>query len=89
MRAAATRRARPALASHAENARSSIGDAAKLVTLSSKAQMDRAKKRDSIIPSRHKRADNKCARLNARPERARTKAVEKANCVGVIKWAWT
>lgn len=74
----ATRRARPALASHAENANRSIGAAEKFVESSCKVQRDRAINRESIIPSRHRRAERRWVRWNARPVSPRMKADEKA-----------
>ena len=85
MRAVATRRARPALASQAEKARSSIGETEKLVVFSSKVHRDRARNRDNIIPSRQRRADRRCIRWNARPANPSKKAVEKVKCTGVIR----
>ena len=41
-------------------------------------------KRDNIIPSKHKRAERRCVRWNARPIRPRINADEKAKWVGVI-----
>lgn len=58
----ATNRARPALASQAEKANISIGDAEKLVESSCKVQIDRAMNRESIIASKHKRADRRWVR---------------------------
>ena len=59
VRAVATRRARPALASQAEKASRRTGDAAKFVESSCRAHKDRARKRESIMPSRHSKADKK------------------------------
>lgn len=78
MRAVATRRARPALASQAENARSSIGAAEKFVESSCRVQRERAINRESIIPSRQRRAERRWVRWNARPDRPNKKADEKA-----------
>ena len=55
----ATRRARPALASHAEKASRSIGEAEKLVASSWSVQRERATKRESIIPSKQRRAERR------------------------------
>lgn len=55
----ATRRARPALASQAENARRIMGEAEKLVAPSWRVHRDRAMNRESIIPSRQSRADRR------------------------------
>lgn len=59
VRAVATRRARPALASHAEKAKRSIGEVEKLVESSWRAQSERATKRESIIPSKQSRAERR------------------------------
>lgn len=74
----ATRRASPALASQAEKASKSIGDAEKLVESSCRVQIERAMKRESIIASKHKRAERRWVRWNARPVRPSMKVVEKA-----------
>lgn len=42
-------------------------------------------KRESIMPSKHRRADKRWVRLNARPANPKRKAEEKAKWVGVIK----
>lgn len=55
----ATKRASPALASQAEKASRSIGDAEKLVESSWRAQRERATKSESIIPSRQSRAERR------------------------------
>lgn len=55
----ATSRARPALASQAEKAKSSIGAVEKAITSSCRAQRARAINRDNIIPSRHSRAERR------------------------------
>lgn len=81
----ATNSASPALASQAENARRIRGEAEKLVAFSSKVQSASARNKDSIIPSRHSRADRRWTRWNARPASPKKKAVEKVNCVGVIR----
>ena len=62
MRAVATRRARPALASQAENASKSIGEIAKLVAFSWRVHTERAMNKESIIPSKHKRAERRWVR---------------------------
>lgn len=78
VRAVATRRARPALASQAENAKRSIGAAEKFVEFSCKVQMERAINKESIIPSRHRRTERRWVRWNASPVSPRAKADEKA-----------
>lgn len=74
----ATSRARPALASQAENASRSIGAAEKLVVPSCRVQRERAINKDSIIPSKHRRAESRWVRWKARPVRPSRKADEKA-----------
>jgi len=74
----ATSRARPALASQAEKASKSMGEAEKLVESSCRVQIERAIKRDSIIASKHKRAERRWVRWNARPVSPNIKVVEKA-----------
>lgn len=85
MRAVATSRARPALASQAEKASSSIGAAQRLVEFKWTVQRERAMNRESIIPSKHRRAERRWVRWNARPVRPKIKADEKAKCTGVIR----
>lgn len=62
VRAVATRRAKPALASQAENARSSTGVAAKLVALSCSDHNDRARNKESIMPSKQSSAERRWVR---------------------------
>lgn len=62
VRAVATSRASPVLASQAENARRKTGRAEKLVEPNCMDQRDRAMNRESIIPSRQSRADSKWVR---------------------------
>lgn len=78
VRAVATRRASPALASQAENASRSRGEAEKFVEFSCSVHRDSAINRASIIPSRQSRADRRWCRWNARPVKPRIKADEKA-----------
>lgn len=78
MREVATSKASPALASQAENARRSMGDAEKLVESSCRAHRERAMNSESIIPSRHRRAERRWVRWNARPVRPNRKDDEKA-----------
>lgn len=58
----ATSRASPALASQAEKASRSMGEAEKLVESSCRVQIDRAIKRESIIASKHNRAERRWVR---------------------------
>lgn len=62
VRAVATRRARPALASQAEKARTQRGAVEKLATSDCKAQRENAVNRDSIMPSKQIRAERRCVR---------------------------
>lgn len=62
MRAVATSKAKPALASQAENARSKREDDEKLVDSSWRVQRESAMYRDSIIPSKHRRAERRWVR---------------------------
>lgn len=78
VRAVATRRPRPALASHAEKASRIIGAVVKLVESSCRVHRERAMKSDSIMPSKHKRADRRWWRWRAKPVRPRVNAAEKA-----------
>lgn len=75
----ATRRPKPALASQAEKARRSIGATVWETASSCRDQIDRAIKSESIMPSRHKRADRRWVRWKAKPARPRVNAEEKAN----------
>ena len=59
MRAVATIRARPTLASQAEKARSSMGAEEKLIDESWRVHSESAINRDSIIPSRQRRAERR------------------------------
>lgn len=79
VRAVATRRASPALASHAEKARRSMGAAEKLAEFSWRAHNERAINRDSIIPSRQRRAERRWVRWNVRPVSPRRNAEENVN----------
>lgn len=84
MRAVATRRARPTLASQAENASRSIGVAEELVESSCRAHKERAMNRESIMPSKQRRAERRWVRWNARPDRLKMKVDEKVKWMGVI-----
>lgn len=55
----ATRRARPAPASQAEKANRIIGRDAEFIVLNWRVHKDRAINKESISPSKHKRADRK------------------------------
>lgn len=46
---------------------------------------DRARNRDSIIPSKQRRAERRWVRWNVSPASPSKKAVEKVKCVGVIR----
>lgn len=88
MRAVATKRARPVLASQAENARSSRGEAERFVEFSSRAHMESPRNKDSIIPSRHNKADKRWVRWKVSPANPSMNAIEKEKFVGVISWPW-
>lgn len=62
MRAVATNKAKPALASQAENARSNMAEDEKFVESNWRVHRERAIKRDSIIPSRQRRAERRWVR---------------------------
>ena len=55
-----------------------MGATEKPVEFSWRVQSERAMKRDSIMPSKHKRADRRCVRWNARPVSPSINAEEKA-----------
>lgn len=55
-----------------------MGDVEKLDESSCKAQSENAMNKESIMPSKHRRADKRCTRLNARPISPRMKVQEKA-----------
>lgn len=88
VRAVAIRSARPALASQAEKAKRTIGAIEKFMALSWRVQTERAIKRDRSMPSKHRRAERRWARLNARPANPKRKADEKAKWIGVIRQLW-
>lgn len=85
----ATSRASPALASQAENASNSIGEVEKLVESSWRVHRDSAMNKESIMPSKHNRADRRWVRWNARPVKPSRKVDEKAKWTGVIRQLWT
>lgn len=63
----ATRRAKPAPASQAEKANNKIGAAEKAVDSSCSIHRARAINKDSIMPSKHSRAESRWVRWNASP----------------------
>lgn len=75
----ATSKARPALASQAEKASKIMGAAVKFVVLRYRVHKERARNRDSIMPSRHRRADKRWARLKASPVSPSVKADTREN----------
>ena len=85
VRAVATSRARPALASQAEKAKRSIGAAEYPVASSWRDHSERAIKSESIMPSKQSSADKRCVRWNARPINPRINAELKLKCTGVIR----
>lgn len=80
--------ASPALASQAENVNKIIGMVELEVEFNVMDQMAVAIKRVSIIPSRHKRADRRCERLNARPIIPKMNAEVKLKYIGDIRCLW-
>ena len=89
MRAVATSNARPALASQAEKASRIIGATENPRDPSCKVHNEKAINRESIIPSKHRRAESKWVRWNVSPMRPNTNVEEKAKCVGVIRLLWS
>lgn len=89
VRAVATRSAKPTLASQAENASRSKGEVEKLVEFSWRVQRERARNRESIMLSRHKRAESRWERWNARPAKPRINVAENVKWMGDIKQIWT
>lgn len=81
----ATSSARPALASQAEKARSKIGAAEKAVDSSCSVHRAKAINKDNIIPSRHRSADRRWVRWNARPASPRVNAEVKLKYTRVIR----
>lgn len=51
-------------------------------------QIAEAIKRVNIIPSRHRRADRRCERLNARPIRPKINAEVKLKYIEDIRYLW-
>lgn len=88
VRAVATRRASPALASQAEKASRIMGADEKFAESKCSVHRDKPINRESIIPSKHKRADSRWVRWNAKPAKPRIKADEKAKWAGVIRLLW-
>lgn len=88
MRAVATKRARPALASQAENARRRMGEGEKAVASSCSVQRAKAMNSDSIMPSKQRRAERRWVRWKARPVSPKTNVEEKVKCAGVIRKLW-
>ena len=78
----ATRRANPVLASQTEKAKRIRGLEDELSESSVNVHAVRPMKRDSIIPSRHSKADRRCVRVKASPAKPIIKADEKINWVG-------
>ena len=87
-REVATKIANPALASQAENVKRIIGIIELEVEFNVIDQIAVAINRVSIIPSRHRRADKRCERLNARPIRPRMNAEVKLKYIGDIRCLW-
>lgn len=85
MRAVATNKANPALASQAENVSSRIGAEEKAVISSCSIQSASAINSDSIMPSKQRRADRRWVRWKAKPIRPSVNAEEKVKYRGVIR----
>lgn len=85
VRVEATNRARPVAASQAENASMRSGRRVADVVWVWMGHMERAMYMDSIMLSRHSRAEIKCVRWKARPRLLRVKAEKKLNCRADIK----
>lgn len=66
-----------------------IGVAERAVELDCRAQRASPRKRASIIASRQRRAESRCVRANARPERPVRKAIVKAENKGDTRQLWT
>lgn len=77
MRVVATNRARPALASQAENVNKIMGIMEQVGDAIVIDQREMAINNDNIIPSIQIRADRRWERFRAKPIRLRTKADEK------------
>lgn len=77
MRVVATKRAKPRLASQAENVSRIIGVREQVGVVIVMDQREMAINRDSIMLSRQMRADRRWERFKARPMRPRIKAEEK------------
>ena len=88
VRAVATSRARPVLASQAEKARRSKGAAEKVATSDWSIHSENAKKSDSIIPSRQRSTERRWVRWNTTPVRQAKNAMLKLKCAGVIRETW-
>jgi len=80
--------ASPALASQAENVRIIMGTTEPEVEFNIIDQTAVAIKRVSIMPSKQRRADNRCERLNARPIRPKINAEVKLKYMGDIRCLW-
>lgn len=89
VRAVATSSARPVLASQAEKAKRSIGAVENPVDSNCRVQSASAINRDSIIPSKHRSAESRWVRWNARPIRPKMNAELKLKCTGVIRGLWS
>lgn len=76
------------LASQAEKARRITGRAEKPIEANVSAHKERAIKRDSIIPSRQRRAERRCERWKVSPDSPNIKAAEKEKWIGVIRQLW-
>lgn len=84
----ATRSARPALASQAEKVSKSIGAVEKLTDSNCSVHRANPINKDSIIPSKHKRAESRWVRWKASPISPKANAEVKLKCRGVIRGSW-
>lgn len=85
----ATSKARPVLASQAEKVNKNIGADEKLVAPRVRAHREKDKYRDSIMPSKHRRAESRWVRLKDNPANPKMKAEKKEKLVRVIRLLWT
>lgn len=77
------------LASQAEKAKRSIGAVENPVDSNCSVHNASAMNRDNIIPSKHRSAESRWVRWNARPIRPRINAELKLKCTGVIRGSWS
>ena len=78
VRAVATSKPNPTLASQAEKASRIIGVVVAFEESNCKAQRESVTKSDSIMPSRHRSAERRWRRWRAKPVSPRANAVDRA-----------